>query len=183
MHIISQSKFKDALKSKGYRSIDEFAKALGIHRNSIHYYLSGHGIFPKVVDKIISALGIRPLDIIVEKKDDSNLNIEGIADLVDALHKEFPDITFILFGSRVEGRASKYSDWDIGVFSSLGIEHATYRKIIQKKDEIAENSPYFIDIVNLNRAEPDFLQKISKHWLFLTGCVKDWLYLCRKVVI
>ena len=41
--------------------------------------------------------------------------------------------------------------------------------------------PIFVELINLNRADPPFLKKISKDWLFLTGCQQDWIELQRKV--
>lgn len=100
--------------------------------------------------------------------------------LIDELHARFPEVTFVLFGSRAEGRARRYSDWDIGVYSREGVSHARYRAIVRAAREAMDATPYLVDVVNLNRAEPEFLLEIAKHWRFLTGWRRDWEELRRK---
>lgn len=181
MHIIDQKAFKKALKEKGYRSIGAFAKALGIHRNTVHHYLSGNGVFPENLEKMFSALSLKPWDVIVEKKDEKVHELEPIAPFIDRLHREFPDVTFVLFGSRVQGRAHRYSDWDIGVYSRKSMTHEQYRKIAMRADDLSEDMPYMVEVVNLNRADAEFLRNASHGWLFLAGNVSDWVELERKV--
>lgn len=181
MHILDSKVFHKSLKDKGYRSIGEFAKSLGIHRNTIHYYLSGHGVFPESLEKIIAALGLKPHEILIEEKKGEGPMIEPIAPLVDQLQKKFADVTFILFGSRSRGAAQKYSDWDLGVYSSKEIPHKLYRDILKFKDDIVEDLPFFVDIVNLNRADDYFLREASKYWMFLAGKLSDWVEIQRKV--
>lgn len=179
MHKLNNDRFYDALKKRGYASVSAFAKSLGIHRNTIHYYLSGHGVFPTSLDAIFAALDLDLEDIIVSEEEGLS-PLEGVAPIVDRLHVEFPEVTFILFGSRAQGRAAKYSDWDLGVFSKGGISHEIYRKIRRRAGELAENLPFMIDVVNLARADNEFLREISKGWMFLTGRLDDWLALGRK---
>jgi predicted nucleotidyltransferase len=180
MYVVDTKRFKQTLKNRGYGSIGELAEGLKIHRNTIHYYLSGHGVFPENFEKIIQALELKPHEILMEKSDEQLLSLEKIAPLVDNLHSEFPEATFILFGSRSKGTAGKYSDWDIGVTSKGKLSHETYRKIVRRKDELIEDLPYFVDLVNIDRADENFLKEISKHWLFLTGKFNDWIEIQRK---
>lgn len=181
MYIINNKKFYDTLKASGYSSIGDLAKALGIHRNTIHYYLSGHRVFPESIEKIIEALNLRPAEILKKSIQSNEFSFKEIADIIDKLHYEFPNVSFILFGSRARLTNQKYSDWDIGAFSSDGLPHETYRRILRRKDELAENLQYFIDIINLNNADENFLIEISKSWKFLAGRLNDWLEIQRKV--
>jgi len=48
------------------------------------------------------------------------------------------------------------------------------------KDEYMEDEPFFVDIVNLNRADDDFMRDISRNWQFLSGRLSDWIDLQRK---
>jgi len=180
VHIIDDKKFHTALRKKGYNSIGALSKTLGIHRNTIHYYLSGHGVFPQAFEKLIQALDLKPSDILIIKKNQSEFPFEQIASLIDQLHLKFPNISFILFGSRAKENASKYSDWDIGVFSYEGLPHEVYRNIVKEKNELIESLPFFVDIINLNRADKNFLIEISRDWKFLTGKVNDWIEIQRK---
>lgn len=181
MYIIDEKRFKEALKEKGYKSIGALAKQLGMHRNTIHYYLSGSGVFPENLEKMFYALDLKPWDVLVEKKEEADLSLEPIASLIDQLHREFPDVTFVLFGSRTRGRAHKYSDWDIGVFSDKGMTHKLYRSIALRADELADDLPFVVEVVNLNRASAAFLRDASRGWQFLAGNLSDWITLERKV--
>lgn len=183
MHIVDSKIFKQALHKKGYRSIGELAKSLNIHRNTIHYYLSGHGVFPANFEKIITALDIKPRDILIEDKKDTSVPLEQIAPIVDQLSQKFPNVCFILFGSRSKKTAQKFSDWDIGVYSSEGLPHNAYRQIVRLTNDLVENLPICVDIVNLNQADDYFLQKASKYWIFLSGKLNAWVNLQKKVFI
>lgn len=180
MYILDLKRFREALKEGGFRSIGELAGSLGIHRNTIHHYLSGQGIFSESLEKIFRALKIKPHDIMIDKEDKTLHPLEKIAPVIDQLQQEFPDATFILFGSRSRGSAHKYSDWDIGVFSKSGLPHKIYRQIVRRKDELIEDLPYFVEIVNFNHADSYFLREASKDWRFLTGKVSDWIDIQRK---
>jgi predicted nucleotidyltransferase len=181
VYIIDSNRFKKALKARGYKSIGQLAKSLGIHRNTIHYYLSGNGVLPDNLEKMLHALDLKPADIIIEKREEPSLKLAPIALLIDRLHEEFPDVTIVLFGSRPRGTAHKYSDWDLGVFSKGGIPHELYRSMVIRKNELVEDLPFFVDLVNLNRADKSFLRESSRHWIFLAGKVSDWVELQRKV--
>lgn len=180
MHIIDANRFYEAMKNKGFKTLGELAGYLKIHRNTIHHYLSGHGIFPESFEKIISTLELKPDDILTNKIEKDLFPTEKIAPIVDRLHENFPDVTFVLFGSRARGSAAKYSDWDVGVYSSKGLTHEQYRNIAKLKDDLVENFPFFVDIVNLNRADANFLNAVRKDWIFLTGMCNDWIELQRK---
>jgi len=180
MFVLDTTRFREAVKEKGYRSLGELARSLGIHRNTIHFYLSGHRVFPSQFEKMIRSVGLVPVEALVEKGE-KFVPAEELAPVVDQLHQEFPSITFVLFGSRTKGRAHRYSDWDVGVFSHHGIAHPFYRKLLRRKDELVESLPLMLELVNLNRADPAFLRGISKNWIFLTGSQQDWVELQRGV--
>lgn len=180
MFIIDSGKVLSRLKDLGFRSISDFAKSLGIHRNTIHYYLSGNAVLPQSLEKIIKALNLLPAEVLIEKKTNETMLPDEIAGLIDELHLKFPAITLILFGSRAKGKSHKYSDWDIGIYSSKNIDQETYRKILKMRDDFVENIPYSVDIVNLNRADANFLKEASNRWMFLNGLQKDWAEVNRK---
>lgn len=180
MYIIDSERFQQALRERGYRSIGALAKALGIHRNTIHHHLSGNGVFPDGLERMLEALDLSPADIIIQREPGEH-PLERIAPVIDALHASFPEVTFILFGSRARRNARKYSDWDVGVYASDGLAHERYRKIVQRADELAEGLPFDIDIVNFNHADEAFLAEASRGWRFLSGRLSDWYALQRKV--
>lgn len=180
MYILNESRFHEALKRKGYRSIGALAQSLGVHRNTIHHYLSGNPVFPEGLVKILTALDLSPTQALDKQEAHWSSPYEGIAPFVDRLHAEYPNVTLVLFGSRVAGRGHRYSDWDLGVFSRIGLPHERYRRIVIKAEELAEEFPFLVDVVNLNRADLSFLREISRHWVFLTGSQEDWMDLQRK---
>lgn len=179
MHIIDKRLFNEGLKKRGYKTIGEFAQSLGVHRNTIHYYLSGHGVFPEALERIISVLGLNFQDAIV-KKEELASPIEVITPVIDRLQADFSNVAFILFGSRAKGVSKKYSDWDIGVYRSGGLPHEVYREIVQKKNDLAEDLPFFIDIVNFNNADASFLREAAKGWSFLTGSLQSFSELKKR---
>ncbi len=180
MFVMNKERFREALKASGYSSIDSLAKALGVHRNTIHYYLSGRGILPSPFQRLLTLLKLDIGQILVKQRENGSSPGREIAPIVDALHSEFPGTTMVLFGSRAQNRSHPYSDWDIGAFSRKGLAHALYRQMVLRKDDLAENLPTLIDLVNLNRANSSFLQNISAHWIFLTGQQQDWVELQRR---
>ena len=182
MFTVDRERLLEAMHLKGYRSIGQLAQALGVHRNTIQYYLSGQGIFPANFQKLLKALDLHPAQILVRRQEKSPYPQEAIAGLVDQLHGECPQITFVLFGSWAQKKASKYSDWDIGVFSRDGISHPLYRKLVKRAGDLAENLPFVVDVVNLNRAENQFLTQAAAHWSFLAGRQQDWIALQRRVL-
>ena len=180
MYSVDHDRFIKALKLKGFRSIEELAQHLGIHRNTIHYYLSDHPIFPTNFSKMLAALELEPEQVIVKNPREPHLKYEAIAPTIDELHSQFPQVSFVLFGSRTREKHHHYSDWDIGVFSYAGLTYDEYLKIYQHADDLTEDFPYFVQMVNLNQANQSFLSEISKTWVFLVGRQQDWMTLQKK---
>lgn len=181
MHILDPQRFAEAVERQGFTSIGALARALGIHRNTIHHYLSGHGVFPAKLEKILDRLSLNPADVLVQKKANDANPLSPIAPLVDRLQRQCPDAAFVLFGSRARNTARAYSDWDIGAFSLGGISHEQYRQMRHTKEEWEEGSPYMVDVTNLNRADTDFLKSAARGWIFLGGNLGSWLALQQKV--
>ncbi len=182
VYIIDKRLFNEGLKNKGYRTIGELAQALGLHRNTIHYYLSGHSVFPEALERIIDTIGLNFQDVIV-KKEEPISPVEAITPVIDRLQADFPNVAFVLFGSRAKGVSKKYSDWDIGVYRSGGLPHEVYREIVKKKNDLAEDLPFFIDIVNFNNADLPFLREAARGWSFLTGGMQSFLELKKRAAL
>ncbi|MDP2600015.1 MAG: nucleotidyltransferase domain-containing protein [Deltaproteobacteria bacterium] len=182
MYIVDLKRFERALEEQGYATIGALAKDLGVHRNTVHYYLSGHGVFPEAFEKLLSRLRLRPDEILIQTEDSHLASLEAISTLISQLQAEYPTTAFVLFGSRARQKSQKYSDWDIGVYDEKDIPHDIYRKMHQIKSDYEESLPYKIDIANLNRADSDFLKEASKGWMFLGGSLKSWLDLNKKQI-
>lgn len=181
MYILNPKRFEEALRQRGFKSIGALARTLGIHRNTIHYYLSGHGVFPEKLERILDQLSLDPADVLIRKKGAAD-PLAAIAPLMDRLQQQFPDAAFVLFGSRARKTARPYSDWDIGVYCQTGLTHERYREILREKEDWVEGSSYLVDVVNLNRADRDFLESICGGWTFLGGNLGSWLELQKKAI-
>jgi len=66
MFILDKFVFRKALAQKGYKSLDSLAKALGMHRNTIQYYLSGQPVISKKLTTVLEELELDPSDVIVK---------------------------------------------------------------------------------------------------------------------
>jgi len=181
MYIVDSSKITRALKKTGFNSISNLASALNIHRNTIHYYLAGNPVINDKLDAVLEALKLDARDVLIKKGPEKTLLNEEIAKAVDALHENYSNITSVLFGSRAKQKENKYSDWDIGAYSSKGLSHKEFIEIALLKSDLAEAMTASVDLTNLNRADNIFLKEASKDWVFLTGKRNDWLDLQKKV--
>jgi predicted nucleotidyltransferase len=172
-----------SLKNKQIQSFTELARRTGLHRNTINHYLSGNSVFQQGFEKICNSVAISPLDMV--KKPKAKDRIHAIAPLIDLLHEKFPQMTFVLFGSRARGREKEFSDWDVGFYSTQPISHRQHLDMLKLKSEWLETSGLLVavDLVNLNRADSDFLQACQDDFIFLTGKLKDWYALKEKAAL
>ncbi len=69
-----------------------------------------------------------------------------------------PDRIF-LFGSRAKGLSDKYSDFDIAI-EGANMDIRTERKIKELLDD--KLRAYIVEIINLDRVDPDFKEIILK---------------------
>jgi predicted nucleotidyltransferase len=180
MYCLDKSAVQKALDDKGFRSIQAFARHLGIHRNTVHHYLSGGEVLPTALGRILDALSLEPANAFQKKVGSSTTLSREIASLADRFHVRFPETTLILFGSRARGTSHPYSDYDLGVYASGGISHPRFLEMVREVKDLEESVPFMVDLVNLNRADDDFLNQASRNWLFLAGRQQDWIELQEK---
>ncbi|MCB0318131.1 MAG: nucleotidyltransferase domain-containing protein [Bdellovibrionales bacterium] len=182
MYILNEAEFIIALKNKGFSSIQALADSLGMHRNTVHYYLSGkNSAIPDKLTELIDALDLDLKSALVKKESFKADIHPSIIRIIDEIHKAFPKVSVVFFGSRAKNTSKKYSDYDLGVYSDEGIKHRCYNQILNIKDDLEQDSPYFVDVVNLNSADLSFLKEISTSWKFMAGRQKDWISLKNKV--
>lgn len=187
MFILNAKLIEEKLRKSPYQNITGLAKDLKIHRNTIHFYLSGNRVLPQKFEEIINALNITPAEALIKKtKIRPDLEKE-IALLADSIHKSYPHISVFLFGSRareikdIAQKKNLYRDIDLGIFSSEGISFDDYLKIISRKSDFEENSAYVFDVTNLNNADNTFLKTIYNDLIFLNGRLVDWNTLREKI--
>ena len=180
MHILNHELFSEALKASSFKTIKNLAAHLGIHRNTIQHYLAGAAVIPDALDRALETLGLNPSRAFIKKTPGANVKFKEIAPIASAVSDKFPDVILVLFGSRARGTNRKYSDFDLGVYSSKSISHREYTQMIAIKESIEEDLPFFVDLINLNSADTDFIKEISKDWIFLSGNIKHWIDLQLK---
>ena len=102
--------------------------------------------------------------------------------VIDKLHQVNPKITFVLFGSRAKGTYLPYSDWDIGFIStSTEITHQNHLDLLKLVDDLTEDFIDKIDLVNLNEADADFLNKNKNEFIFLTGQIAEFYQFLERI--
>lgn len=76
----------------------------------------------------------------------------------NTVYSVLPDVEIFIYGSRVQGKARKYSDVDIALKGDIPFDD------LLKIRGIFENSafPYKVDIVDLDSLKPDFFRIIEK---------------------
>lgn len=178
VHYLDAHKIQRSIKEQGYDSLGDFAKVVGIHRNTLHYYLTEKPLLPDKLEAILESLDLSLGDVLCHKKKTDS--VSEIAPVIDRLNLAFPGYTWVLFGSRAGEKNKKYSDWDLGVFSKDPIPIAVFQDMLLLKDELEEDFPCFVDLTDLSRAEPWFLKSISGHLCFLTGSRQGWEHLLQR---
>jgi predicted nucleotidyltransferase len=182
MHILSRDVVRQAMKRKGFRTLQELARHLGAHRNTLSNYLARTPVLPKKLEELLSVLEIPLQEALIEVCEEKDRDdMEGLDEVVDKLHEQFPKVTLVLFGSRARKTNARYSDVDLGVYSKSGLSHPEYRSMRIAVSEAAERLPLDIDLVNLNRAEHSFLVHVVRDGKVVAGRQSDWVDLQRKV--
>ena len=70
------------------------------------------------------------------------------------LRRRIPDMTVWAFGSRVGGKARKYSDLDLVVVGSEPIPNDVYDRLIEDFDD--SDLPIRVDLLDWNRIDDNF---------------------------
>ena len=65
-----------------------------------------------------------------------------------------------LFGSQVEGKAGHTSDIDIAIMPITDLPRGLLSKLREELEE--SNIPYSVDLVDLSRSNPEFIQSVKK---------------------
>ncbi len=182
MHVLNRDVVRRRLKGKGYRSAQQLARRLGVHRNTLTYYLSGAAVLPRPVEDLLALLELPLNEALVEVGERDELSgADAVLRIVDQLHGRFPSVSWVLFGSRARGTHARYADLDLGVYAKAGLAHDDYRRMRIAASELAEELPVTIDLVNLNRADRAFLARVVREGRLVAGRLNDWLDLTRRV--
>ena len=181
MYVIDPHALEKAMADNGYPTLQALADAMGVHRNTLHYYLKGQSIFPKAINDLLDRLNLSPAQAIRKKAVARHRVWSAIAPIVDRLTKEFPAVAWVMFGSRARGDERKYSDWDLGVFAKKGIEHRQYVNMRVRLAELMEATAYLADLTNLSVADREFYDTVASDLAYLGGSFTEWLALQERI--
>ncbi len=88
-----------------------------------------------------------------------DLSLEHQEQIREILRRQIPDRTAYIFGSRVRGRAKKFSDVDLAIEGKTPL---TLQLIADLKEAFSSSAlPFRIDILDWNRASDEFRRAIQ----------------------
>jgi len=181
MYVLNADRLRSTARQQGYTGLTSLLRLLGLSRSALQRFTEGAPVLPKSVAAVAEALDM-PIEQVVVKVsaafDLSSVPVE----LASKLHRQFNSLSFFLFGSRARGQARKYSDFDLGVYSSAGVQFENYLELVKLKEQYEEESPYYFDLVDLTKADSEFVREISGDLRLLAGYYSDLMALKQRVL-
>lgn len=179
MYVLDRESLLAAMNRKGIRSFSELARRTGVHRNTLGRFISsGEPVLPDSLTRVFAELELEPSSAITKaEKEGDPLTSPEFVSFLDQLVVFHPRAAYALFGSRARNEAKRYSDLDLGVFSREGITLDKHLELIDIKERFEDESPWLVDLINLNTADQEFIEKVSADLKFLAGRYGDWLAL------
>ncbi|HMO17711.1 MAG TPA: nucleotidyltransferase domain-containing protein [Oligoflexia bacterium] len=172
---LSKEKLLYFASKLGLGSFGGLCEAAKVHRNSLTPYLKGErSPYTQVVLDLASALKVSPDELIVEVSEDLGSQLyKRISPLIAGR-----TLAFFMFGSRARKTEKKYSDIDIGVSGgSARIDFESFVLLKSQIEDVFDDFPYTLNIVNLDMAPDEFLFSIEKDLTFLFGDKESSHYL------
>lgn len=102
-------------------------------------------------------------------KEQSRIDIstEDLTTIKSILHKIIPNYEVWAFGSRVTGKARKYSDLDLAVISTQPLDFDIYTAL---KNAFSESTlPFKVDIVDWSNLDENFKKIIKQKFVVITS--------------
>lgn len=91
-----------------------------------------------------------------------DLKPEHLREVRRILDEQVSGLTVYAYGSRVNGKALKFSDLDLAL---LGPEPIGSRRINALKDAFSESDlPFMVDVVDLRAVTPEFRENIERNY-------------------
>ena len=172
-YILDREKLHKHMKLKGFSSLREFAQSASIHRNTLQPYLKGEAsVFRTSFIEIASALGVDPISLVNSAVSEESKGADAIElkRYLTKLSEGDRHVAFVLFGSRAEGRARRFSDWDIGVTrGSNPLSSSEFLAMKSQLEDLVDDFPYVVDLVNLDAAPRWFLEEMSSSPKLFSG--------------
>ena len=127
--VLDTTRLQQEIHAHGFASLKDFADSVGVHRNTVGNYLSGKTALPDGLARILEALDLEPSEVLSLSVLRRHVPGLAVAGLIGSLHAAAHDAALVLFGSRAQGTAKRYSDYDIGVFRSEGLDFPTFSRL------------------------------------------------------
>ena len=86
---------------------------------------------------------------------------EYLDEIRQVLHDQIPELEVRVFGSRIRGRASKYSDIDIAIKGAKPLENSRFSHLLETFAD--SDLPIKVDIVDCNVISDAFNKIINEH--------------------
>ena len=91
-----------------------------------------------------------------------DLDAKYLDEIKRILAAKVPDCEVRVFGSRIEGKAKKFSDLDLAL---VGKEKLDWRKIESLKDAFSSSDiPIIVDVIDLNAISDEFREIIERNY-------------------
>lgn len=165
---------RQAMRRKGFDSVQDLADSLGLHRNTIGNYLSGKTGFPAALGRLLAALDLEPARVITLHR--PRLQVPGLAlgPLIDDLREALPGAVVVLFGSRARGTAGELAGYDLGVHSPAGIWFREFSALLELVAAWNASERSQVHLENLSRVDEEFLHNVAPDLVFLAGSFSAW---------
>lgn len=175
---LDEHRLSTQLRKMGFPTLSLFARQHDINRATLNNYLNGRGPLPESFYAIADALKTDPLQLLVPVESRGDIpKLDEVMPIIIACSTIDPVIAIGLLGSRATGSAQQYSDWDMGVTGGLQpLTSKTFLRIKQIVDDLKEDLPRDVDVVNLDAAPEWFLRGIHYEPRFLSGNDSSWAY-------
>ncbi len=172
---LDEKLLKKRVKALGFSSISQFTKRYGINRATLGNYIAGKGPLPESFYAIASALLVDPLSLLIPAPNEKTVSgIDEISHIIKYLCDQNSSIAVLLIGSRAKGGEEQYSDWDIAITGgTTPVSSAEYLRLKRTVDDLAEDLPRGIDLINLDAAPSWFLKKIDYAPILLGGNISS----------
>lgn len=158
------------LKAKGFSSLSALASKRAIHRNTLKAYITGEkSPIVSAVTRLAEALAVEPLELITTDSRQTRLLL-AIEQQARVFLLASPSRALVMFGSRARGLAREFSDLDLGVTGGEDpISTPEFLQLKRSLDDVIEEAPLCVDVLNLDVAPQDFLLEVSQDLRYVAG--------------
>lgn len=166
------------MHSCGIGSLSELARKAGVHRSTLNHLLLGERspISDSLV-RIAAVLKTSPLELLGHKYADEDENLKYLQEQLSLLVANYSELAMVLIGSRAKNKATKFSDWDIGITAGKKkIDTDLYLNIKEKILSLLDSWSYSVDVINLDSAPEWFLEEMNYSPVFLAGNKQSFAY-------